>query len=239
MHRALPLLILIACDPLDKGLPDELPEVSPLFACVEPADGLPSGWEWQQQASLRGSVSAVGRGETVACGESDSAMAAGTVERDDLHYIVIDDVESGRSWEVAVSLSSFEMPFEVGDEAEVEWQYTPPEWSSGVGSLDLRDWESAPVLWVGQANSLDDLVPPHGVLLSAGEAIASVDDGCGVYEGYDLEVSAEDATGTVPYGEAAMVGGLVVHHGGLIETVEDTTECMDWWAGGVTVAIDY
>lgn len=239
MYKTLPLslLLLLGCDPFEKGLPSELPSVSPLFACVEPADGLPAGWEWEQLASLRGTVSAVGRGATEACGASSSAMAAGDVPRTDLSFIVLDDVASGRSWEVAVSLSNFEMPFEEGEEALVEWRYTPPEWSSGSGALALSDWESAPVLWMAQENSIDRIVAPSGVFLSRGEAIAQVDDGCGVYEGYDLAVSTTDAEGTVPYGEAEMVGGLIVHNGGLVETVEDTTNCLDWWAGGATVAI--
>ena len=239
MKRALPFLALAACDLPEKGLPSDFPDITPFAACVSPDGGWPDDQAWNQVAELRGTVLEIGVGDAVDCADSYRYLSAGSVDITNASWLRLEDETSGGLWEVAVVLSSFALDFEVGEEVRVDWAFQPPEFSSGVGSLLLADFEAAPVLWMGQAWTLEEIVPPDGVFFARGDAIALQEDGCGTVEAYDLGVTTEDDEGTVPYGESAMVGGVIVHHGGLSDALEVTNDCIDWWAGGATLAVSW
>jgi hypothetical protein len=216
--------------------PSDFPDVAGFGACVGPE----GGWtDSSQQADVTGEVSAVGAGDAPdGCSLSDTTvLLAGEPSAADMAWLSIVDGE-GSTWTAAFAVPAFAEPFSVGDTAHVLCTWRPPEFSTGDGSLELRNDAEAPVLWVGSSDGVDTLHPADGVALSAGEVVARRQDECGTVEARDLVTTLGSDSVSVPYGGSGTVGDLVVHHGGL-DVASGGGRCLDWAPSVARVAIDF
>lgn len=230
--------LLLACDPTKFDLDDEEPEITPFAACAQPDEGWPEE-TWQQTASLVGLVDEVGAGAPDGCFPDDDPLGGGDADPSAATWIHLVDSSTSAGWTVAVQMASYALPYEVGEEARVEWQYNPPEFGPASGALTMDDFEGALVVWMAEGSSLDSIVPPSGLLISEGDEVGNAGDDCGTWSWHDMKVSTDERSGAVPYGESAKVNEYTVHHGGLVVTDSDDGGCLDWWASRTAVAVEW
>lgn len=233
----LTLPLLLACDPTKFDLEDEEPEITPFAACVLPDDGWPEG-TWQQTASLIGLVDETGTGAPDGCFPADDPLGGGELDASAATWIHLVDDATGEGWTVAAQMASYALPFELGEEARVEWLYNPPEWGPASGSLTLEDFESVLVVWVAEASGLDTIVPPSGLLFNEGDEVGNAGDDCGTWSWHDMSFSTDSGTAALPYGESVKIDRYTAHHGGLVVTDSDDGTCLDWWASRTAVAVE-
>jgi hypothetical protein len=128
-------------------------------------------------------------------------------------------------------------PFAVSTAIHVLWDWQPPEFGTGQGSLELRNAGDLTLFWAGVASTVDDLAPPLSTL-ELGRPVARATDTCGTVESSELKATTGGDKGVVGYGEIAAVGSNIVHHGG-VDASDGESGCPDWAPDRAAVAIEY
>jgi hypothetical protein len=228
-------LALVACQPL----PTEPPPIEGFAACAAPAvDGWTEPFA-KQHIDASGSVTSGGPGDPPSgCALEDPAMVVGDPAHDQAWWFDLADGETGDTFTVAFLIPGMAPPFAIGTSLHVLWDWQPPEFGTGQGSLELRSASDSTLFWAGVAPTVEDLAPPLSVL-EAGRPVARNEGSCGTVESSELDVATGDEQrGVVGYGEVAIVGSNVVHHGGLDAQVAGDG-CPDWAPDRAAVAIEY
>lgn len=150
--------------------------------------------------------------------------------------VTLTDTDGG-AWTVGLDVPGLSDTFvAAGDTVSFRAIYdTNSMWVPDNRGLALSDADGALLLAVEDGGWIDDL-PLTDVAVAAGDAACSVVDECGEYSRRDLDVTVGGATGTVPFGQEADVGGLHVLHGGY-DDFDGVTQCQDWVPNDIALAV--
>ncbi|MFZ5478546.1 MAG: hypothetical protein ACOZNI_17380 [Myxococcota bacterium] len=225
------LLTLAACPPTTPGKSscDELPEPPAVAGCFRGGDVEDTGGFAPIAGEWTGTVAEVGSGDFPS--ECTSDFGANPTASAWWARLTTHD---GDFW-IGVETPGAVAPT-VGAELRVAATYDYGEWSATEGSVAVYAGDTL-LAWVGSSSGAESLVPPDGVTFADGTAVCDRDDDCGTVSYRDLDVTADGAVGTVPYGDTFTLGGLTFTNGGLQQVEEDRGECLDWSPSSVLAGI--
>ena len=139
------------------------------------------------------------------------------------------DADDGQEWWVAIQWPEHAASFTVGERLHIDYHDQEEPWGPDTGRVALSRADGELVLWLAIAGSADDLMLPEDLSVTAGPARCAESSECGDWELYDFELTAEDETKPLPYGDAVNLGRYhVVHCGAELQSTAEV-QCMDWF----------
>jgi hypothetical protein len=222
------LLSLLGCPPTDKA-PETCPDttsahVAACFTSPTPADTASR----TVSIDLSGTVAEVGTGLPEACDGARMGVEDGTSGW--WARLTTDD---GDAW-VGIDTVGATAPA-MGTLLTVRGSLEPADFGPSEGFVEVDDGDGL-LAWVGVSGTAEGLVPPDGFAFSRGDAVCTVEDECGTWSHYDMDVVVDAATTVLPEASSTTVGGFtatVAAH----QLSEGPTGCPDWFVASAVVGL--
>ncbi len=205
----------VPVDLTDRALPEAGISLIPDAGWPEQEDD----GEMAREAAVRGTVDAVAQ-----------------VGSDDAWNLHLVDEETSEGWTVQIRSPGRAPTVEVGEVVDAEFSSVFGEFGPSSSRGEVRDGAGERLFWWGADGALSELSPPSGIVLTLGESAGIGEDGCGEWEGFDLEATVDGESASVAYAGQAEVGAVLVTNAGLRSEVQET-ECMDYYSGRAAVLL--